>query len=771
MKMSAKVICGGLMMVAFILLISSSSSADYDHEFEVHMWQYTSEDIDGLGQGENDIYFLLTIYDPNSNDELDSYTSNVINDANQGNFSEIVTLYVDAEYKEIKIKIEMWEEDTGTDDEIDIDSSETANGYASVTITFDFKTGEWTGDDEGNAAVHGDTQGNGDGDGDGSLTYTIRYIDSPEWFYDWYYEFEDKDGDGENDTIKINYDPDTGAEEMNITVAVWIYNETTDQWWNVWDVIWENHTIYGENPDWFEQTWTTNMTDNFSFDIYLYDEDMNDEDYFFIFDNISLKLPNWPPTVTIDSINPIIPEEGTSVNFIGNGSDPDGDPLIYSWDFGDGTGIISGLNLTEVNHTYIDQGIYVVTLTVEDTHNHLNETSTSVTILNVAPIIDNLILPTGNEGENLTFEVVASDPGDDILTYTWNFGDGTIRGPNYYLDSIEHTYDDDGSYVINITIKDDDGGNTTVIEEIVVSNADPYFYNETDWYGNEEGETLWFTAWASDIFNDEWHLNYTWNFGDGTESITTSDFQTTHKYVDDGTYTLTITVSDGDGGEAVNSSIVTIINVAPTLSVDYTFDYYEGSKVDIDITVNDWGINDVISITIDFGDGSSVMSHEVVGTMSQIWEPDFAYADQGTFTVTIIATDGDGASDTLTFEVNVENLAPSLSSLMIPPIGKAGESYSVSVETSDVPDDVVTVTWNFGDGSEVVIGNDATHTFKKSGTITIEVCASDEDGGEACTSVVVSITSEDEDNGIPNISVFSAVFTLTVIAIALKRRS
>jgi hypothetical protein len=73
---------------------------------------------------------------------------------------------------------------------------------------------------------------------------------------------------------------------------------------------------------------------------------------------------NRPPTATIVDVQPpgTALAGGTRVSFGGKGQDPDGDPLVLTWDFGDGqTGAGEG-----VAHTYYRDGTFEVTLTVTD---------------------------------------------------------------------------------------------------------------------------------------------------------------------------------------------------------------------------------------------------------------------------------------------------------------------------------------------------------------------------------------------------------------------
>jgi hypothetical protein len=71
--------------------------------------------------------------------------------------------------------------------------------------------------------------------------------------------------------------------------------------------------------------------------------------------------PPGTPTITqLDVSSLVIPMKTTQVN------DPDGDELNYTWDFGDHSPTVSGVDLVQVEHKYPRAGKYMVTLTVDD---------------------------------------------------------------------------------------------------------------------------------------------------------------------------------------------------------------------------------------------------------------------------------------------------------------------------------------------------------------------------------------------------------------------
>ena len=84
--------------------------------------------------------------------------------------------------------------------------------------------------------------------------------------------------------------------------------------------------------------------------------------------------PNAPPSAAFN-VDPASPLAGELATFTG-GSDPDGDPLTRSWDFGDGT-TDSG---SAPSHAYASAGDYLVVLTATDSHGASATTFQTVTV-------------------------------------------------------------------------------------------------------------------------------------------------------------------------------------------------------------------------------------------------------------------------------------------------------------------------------------------------------------------------------------------------------
>ncbi len=153
-----------------------------------------------------------------------------------------------------------------------------------------------------------------------------------------------------------------------------------------------------------------------------------------------------------DPGGPYSGEPGQIIVFDGSASaDPNGDPLTYSWDFGDGsTG--SGVSPT---HAYTAAGNYTVTLVVNDGSLDSAPVTTVAEIAvppaNRAPTADPGGPYSGNTGEAISFDGSgSSDPDGDALNYAWDFGDGSTGTGA----TPTHGYAASGVYEVSLIVND-----------------------------------------------------------------------------------------------------------------------------------------------------------------------------------------------------------------------------------------------------------------------------------------------------------------------------
>ena len=145
---------------------------------------------------------------------------------------------------------------------------------------------------------------------------------------------------------------------------------------------------------------------------------------------------------------------GKPINFdASKSSDPDGEYLKFTWDFGDGTVSEGRSNIT---HTYEKGGEYLMKVTADDQRNtSCSKSSTTLKIkINTPPIANtgpNLVCCT-----NVKSEFNGSNSYDldgDALNYHWDFGDGSTSKEA----KTTHVYTKKGSYKVMLKVNDNSG--------------------------------------------------------------------------------------------------------------------------------------------------------------------------------------------------------------------------------------------------------------------------------------------------------------------------
>ena len=159
---------------------------------------------------------------------------------------------------------------------------------------------------------------------------------------------------------------------------------------------------------------------------------------------------------------------------------PTGEIMTYLWSFGDG-GAEEG---PVADHTYNEDGVYVVRLTIINEEGASSSRTMTVQALNPPPLAGFSYTPKSNMdgvdfvscSETITFNAVdmCSDDGEIVL-YEWYFGyrDGngepaTAEGP-----TVTHEFLYAGTYSIALTVTDNDGDQTAYVEQVVVKGGPP----------------------------------------------------------------------------------------------------------------------------------------------------------------------------------------------------------------------------------------------------------------------------------------------------------
>lgn len=169
----------------------------------------------------------------------------------------------------------------------------------------------------------------------------------------------------------------------------------------------------------------------------------------------------------------------------------------------------------------------------------------------------------GNEGSPITFDGSgSSDPDGTIVSYEWDldgdglYDDATGVNPSY-------TWGDDYFGSIGLKVTDNGGLTATATTTVNVLNVPPIVEAGT----NQEvfaGDTVQFNGSFTDPGSDTYTI--TWNFGDGSPASGT--LIPTHVYSNKGICTVTLTVTDDDGGIGNDILKVTVKPIPATIRIE-----------------------------------------------------------------------------------------------------------------------------------------------------------------------------------------------------------
>ncbi len=325
------------------------------------------------------------------------------------------------------------------------------------------------------------------------------------------------------------------------------------------------------------------------------------------------------------------------------------------------------------------------------------------------------------------FEIIASTLAEVVIPERFLAADGTLRVRGVIADR-------DGassSYLADIEVE-------PVIAGLTASGAPTA--NEGDLYA----VTLTVADLGADSIQD-----WTVDWGDGTiEAVDGSLRQLSHRFVDDGEFTVTITGDDGDG-VVTDSLAVSVVNVAPVVEDVITQGGAEGDLASLSARFSDAGVQDELTVTVDWGDGGPPEMFTLPPGVDLI-ELVHRYLNDHNFFVMISVADDDGGTAIVEVPIATTNLAPSIT-FFAPSTTSVvlGRPLTVTGVVNDPgPLDIVMVEIDWGDGTtsaaavEVATGQfQATHTYEGLGSFVISATATDDGGGRGSASAAVEVVA------------------------------
>jgi hypothetical protein len=397
---------------------------------------------------------------------------------------------------------------------------------------------------------------------------------------------------------------------------------------------------------------------------------------------------------------------------------------------------LNGFNVTGT-HTY-EEGTYPVRVVITDVVGGATATAnTTLTVSDAALTVAATPAVTATEGQPFTAQVGAFTDANPLGTVsdfsaTIDWGDATTSvgtvaqlANGTFVVTGSHTYDEDTSggpgNQVKITVKDVGGSTLTAATGALITVNDAALSSHGSTFSAVEGAAAG-TPVVIATFTDanpgsttaDFTATIDWGDGTAVEMVPAANITSTgsaagvtfsilgsHKYVEEGTYKVIVTITDVGGAVTIAHSVASVADVAPTASA--TQPTVSGTEAvpftePVASFEEDFGtpheeIGDYTA-TIDWGDGTP----SSVGTISQPGGPGTAfivtgshtYADSGvnggigTFPITVTVHEDGGKSLTIANTANIADVAINLTG-QLNPISDSGASNSDAITNVKQP--------------------------------------------------------------------------------------
>jgi PKD repeat protein len=186
---------------------------------------------------------------------------------------------------------------------------------------------------------------------------------------------------------------------------------------------------------------------------------------------------------------------------------------------------------------------------VKDAGGLTNSITKAVTVGSVTnqPPVAAFTFSCSNTTRLCSFNGTGSTDDVGIVSYAWTFGDGGTASTS----TTSHTYAAPGTFQVTLTVTDGGGLSNAITKAVTLTNQPPV----AAFTSSCNNTTRACTFNGSGSTDDVGIVSYAWNFGD---AATGTGATPAHTYASAGTYTVTLTVTDGGGLTNAVSHTVTL---------------------------------------------------------------------------------------------------------------------------------------------------------------------------------------------------------------------
>jgi len=203
-------------------------------------------------------------------------------------------------------------------------------------------------------------------------------------------------------------------------------------------------------------------------------------------------------------------------------------------------------------------GELTVSLRVVDEHGLEDIATWAATVrevpVNAPPTIDIGEDRDASTGEALSFSATTRDPDGRVVSVAWDFGDGATATGTTAL----HAWSDAGTFTVEATATDDDGGTATDTVEVTIARPNTAPTARFTWapMPATPGAPITFDASTSFDTDGDTIIEYRWRMGDGSPDRFGD--RVVHAFTADGRYTVELRVTDERGTSATITQAVNV---------------------------------------------------------------------------------------------------------------------------------------------------------------------------------------------------------------------